>query len=126
LSIRHTERLAEAGREPSAGSVGDRGDNAFAETIDGLYKPFPNHLPREHVVIEAPTTCGCWGSDRIVKMGKDIPETREVIPRQWTVIQTVREKFTCRTCEKISQPCLICRYRACMNCCHGTGRPQLN
>lgn len=31
-------------------------------------------------------------------------ETLEVIPRQWKVIQTVREKFTCRCCEKISQP----------------------
>jgi transposase len=31
-------------------------------------------------------------------------ETLEVIPRQWKVIQTVREKFTCRQCEKISQP----------------------
>jgi transposase len=31
-------------------------------------------------------------------------DTLEVIPRQWKVIQTVREKFTCRSCEKISQP----------------------
>jgi transposase len=67
-------------------------------------KPFPEHLPRERVVIEAPTTCSCCGSDRIVKMGEDITETLEVIPRQWKVIQTVREKFTCRDCEKISQP----------------------
>jgi transposase len=37
-------------------------------------------------------------------MGEDITETLEVIPRQWKVIQTVREKFTCRECEKISQP----------------------
>lgn len=37
-------------------------------------------------------------------MGEDITETLEVIPRQWKVIQTVREKFTCRACEKISQP----------------------
>ena len=37
-------------------------------------------------------------------MGEDITETLEVIPRQWKVIQTVREKFTCRDCEKISQP----------------------
>jgi transposase len=56
------------------------------------------------VVIEAPTACSCCGSDRIVKMGEDITETLEVIPRQWKVIQTVREKFTCRACEKISQP----------------------
>jgi transposase len=67
-------------------------------------KPFPENLPREGVVVEAPTTCSCCGSDRIVKMGEDITETLEVIPRQWKVIQTVREKFTCRDCEKISQP----------------------
>jgi transposase len=69
-----------------------------------MRKAFPAHLPRERVVIEAPTSCSCCGSDRIVKMGEDITETLEVIPRQWKVIQTVREKFTCRTCEKISQP----------------------
>ena len=67
-------------------------------------KPFPEHLPRERVVIAAPTSCTCCGSERIVKMGEDITETLEVIPRQWKVIQTVREKFTCRACEKISQP----------------------
>jgi transposase InsO family protein len=38
LSIKHTERLAEAGVEPSVGSVGDSYDNALAETINGLYK----------------------------------------------------------------------------------------
>jgi putative transposase len=38
LSIRYTERLAEAGIKPSVGSVGDSYDNALAETINGLYK----------------------------------------------------------------------------------------
>ncbi len=38
LSIRYTERLAEAGVEPSVGSVGDSYDNAFVETINGLLK----------------------------------------------------------------------------------------
>ncbi|WP_097374434.1 IS3 family transposase [Pacificitalea manganoxidans] len=38
LSIRYTERLGEAGIEPSVGSVGDSYDNALAETINGLYK----------------------------------------------------------------------------------------
>lgn len=38
LSIRCTERLAEAGTEPSVGSVGDSYDNALAETINELYK----------------------------------------------------------------------------------------
>lgn len=67
-------------------------------------KPFPEHLLRERVVIEAPTSCGGCGSARIVKMGEDITQALEVIPRQWKVIQTVREKFTCRDCERISQP----------------------
>ena len=38
LSIRYTERLAEAGIEPSVGSVGDSYDNALAETVIGLFK----------------------------------------------------------------------------------------
>ena len=38
VSINYTERLAEAGIEPSVGSVGDSYDNALAETINGLYK----------------------------------------------------------------------------------------
>ena len=38
VSIRYSERLAEAGVEPSVGSKGDSYDNALAETINGLYK----------------------------------------------------------------------------------------
>ncbi len=38
ISIKHTERLADAGIEPSVGSIGDGYDNALAETINGLYK----------------------------------------------------------------------------------------
>jgi transposase len=67
-------------------------------------KPFPEHLPRERVVIAAPSNCPCCGSAKLAKLGEDITETLEVIPRQWKVIQTVREKFTCRECEKITQP----------------------
>ena len=66
-------------------------------------KPFPEHLPRERVVIPAPEVCDCCGSGRLAKLGEDVTETLEVIPRQWKVVQTVREKFTCRDCEKISQ-----------------------
>src|SRR5205085_6433775 len=66
-------------------------------------QPFPEHLPRERVVVPGPTTCLCCGSARLRKLGEDITETLEVIPRQWKVIQHVREKYTCRDCEKISQ-----------------------
>ncbi|ULL01885.1 IS66 family transposase [Bradyrhizobium sp. I71] len=67
-------------------------------------KPFPEHLPRERVVIPAPESCPCCGSSRLSKLGEDITETLEVIPRQWKVIQTLREKFACRGCETITQP----------------------
>ena len=46
----------------------------------------------------------CCGSEKLSKIGEDVTETLAVIPRQWKVIQTVCEKFTCRHCEKISQP----------------------
>jgi hypothetical protein len=49
-------------------------------------KPFPAHLPRERVVIAA---------NKLLKLGEDITETLEVVPRQWKVIQTVREKVSC-------------------------------
>lgn len=65
---------------------------------------FPEHLPRERVVIAPPTACSCCGGTRLRKMGEDVTKTLESIPRQWKVIETVREKFTCRDCEKISQP----------------------
>ena len=66
-------------------------------------KPFPAHLPRERVVVPGPTECACCGSKRLAKLGEDVTERLEVVPRQWKVVQTVREKFTCRDCEKISQ-----------------------
>ncbi len=65
--------------------------------------PLPPHLPRERVVIPGPTACPCCNG-RLVKLGETITETLEVIPRQWKVVQTVREKFSCRTCETITQP----------------------
>src|SRR5438874_2058731 len=67
-------------------------------------KPFPDHLPRERVVIAAPESCPCCGSTKLSKLGEDVTETLEVIPRQWKVIQTVRERFSCRNCETITQP----------------------
>src|SRR5204862_7462215 len=67
-------------------------------------EPFPDHLPRERVVVAAPERCPCCGSSKLSKLGEDITETLEVIPRQWKVIQTVREKFSCRECGTIMQP----------------------
>ncbi|WP_414655901.1 IS66 family transposase [Frateuria sp.] len=66
-------------------------------------KPFPAHLPRERVVVPGPTVCACCGGARLARLGETITESLEVVPRQWKVIQHVREKFTCRDCEAISQ-----------------------
>ena len=64
---------------------------------------FPDHLPRERVVIDPPTACACCGGHRLRKLGEDVTQTLEMQPRQWKVIETVREKFSCRDCEKITQ-----------------------
>ncbi|OYY83966.1 MAG: IS66 family transposase [Rhizobiales bacterium 17-65-6] len=67
-------------------------------------KPFPEHLPRERIIVPSPESCPCCGSGRLVKLGEDVTETLEVVPRQWKVIQTVRERFSCRACEALTQP----------------------
>ena len=67
-------------------------------------QPFPEHLPRERIVVPGPTACDCCGGSRLRKLGETVTETLEVIPRQWKVVCHVREKMTCRDCEKISEP----------------------
>ena len=67
-------------------------------------RAFAAHLPRERVVIPAPEFCPCCGSAKLSKVGEDVTETLEAIPRRWKVVQTVREKFSCRACETITQP----------------------
>ena len=49
-------------------------------------KPFPAHLPRERVVLPGPDACACCGSRRLAKLGEDVTETLEVVPRQWKVV----------------------------------------
>ncbi len=64
----------------------------------------PDHLPRRRIVHPAPTSCPCCGSNKLSKIGEDVTETLDVVPRQWFVTEHVREKFSCRSCEKITQP----------------------
>lgn len=66
-------------------------------------KPWPSNIERERAIVEAPCTCFHCGSDRLSKLGEDMTETLEEIPRRFKVIETVREKFTCRECGCISQ-----------------------
>ena len=66
-------------------------------------RPLPEHLPRERIVYPSPSACPCCGGV-LHKLGEDVTEMLELIPRQWKVIQHVREKFSCRACEAITQP----------------------
>jgi transposase len=66
-------------------------------------RPLPEHLPRERIVYPAPAACPCCGG-ALRKLGEDVTESLECEPRRWKVIQHVREKFSCRSCETISQP----------------------
>ena len=66
-------------------------------------RPLPDHLPRERVVLPSPQACPCCGG-RLRKLGEDVTETLERVPARWKVVQYVREKMTCRSCEAIAQP----------------------
>jgi transposase len=103
-AVRGLEATATKG-DLAAEALGARPVAAPArERRRAVRKPFPAHLPRERIVVAAPVCCEACGSGRIVKLGEDVTETLEVIPRRWKVVQTVREKFTCQDCERISQP----------------------
>jgi len=54
-------------------------------------KPFPEHLPRERVVIAAPESCPCCGSTRLSKLGEDITETLEVIRKRQADLSITRK-----------------------------------
>jgi len=112
-SARLIEQLALEFEELEAGATEDElaAEVAVAKTtsVRGFTRKrparntFPDHLPRERMVIDPPTACECCGGNRLRKLGEDVTRTLETQPRRWKVIETVREKFTCRDCEKITQ-----------------------
>ena len=88
---------------PSGGGTGEDAGAAFERR-----RPVAQALPRASAARaggdRSADGCRCCGSAGSSKLGEDVTETLEVIPRQWKVIQTVREKFACRDCERITQP----------------------
>jgi transposase len=112
-SARLVDQLSLTFEELEAGATEDEltAESAVAKTttVVGFTRKrperntFPDHLPRERVVIDPPTACECCGGSRLRKLGEDVTRTLETQPRQWKVIETVREKFSCRDCEKITQ-----------------------
>jgi transposase len=66
-------------------------------------RPLPDDLPVERIVEPAPCACGKCGSTRLHKLGEVISKTLECEPRRWKIIEHVREKFSCRDCEAITE-----------------------
>ncbi|KDU97058.1 hypothetical protein GLUCORHAEAF1_17375 [Komagataeibacter rhaeticus AF1] len=58
-------------------------------------QPLRADLPRERIVIPAPTQCPCCGSDRLSKLGESVTETLEVIPRQFKMGWTASMRHQC-------------------------------
>ena len=94
------EDLEEAAAEIAAA------DPVTVETIDRrrpARRPLPDHLPRQRVVHPGPEACPCCGGTAFSKLGEDVTETLERVPASWRVVQHVRERFSCRACETITQ-----------------------
>jgi transposase len=66
-------------------------------------RPLPDHLPVERNVEPPPCACGKCGSQRLHKLGEVVSKTLECEPRRWKIIEHVREKFSCRDCEAITE-----------------------
>jgi transposase len=103
------EDQAEAEQAASDAAQATQVDEAPTQAVQAFTRrkparrPLPEHLPRERVVYPMPAACPCCGG-ALHKLGEDVTETLELVPRQWKVIQHVREKHSCRSCEKITQP----------------------
>jgi transposase len=67
-------------------------------------RDFPAGLPTERIVIPAATNCPCCGSDNLSKLGENVTRTLETVPARHKIIETVRERFSCRSCQSITQP----------------------
>jgi putative transposase len=79
VGIRYTERLAEAGIEPSVGSVGDSYDNALAETINGPWRSF------ETVEFATLTWVDWFNNRRLLQPIGNIPPA-EAVARYYAMI----------------------------------------
>jgi transposase len=66
-------------------------------------RKLPDNLPIERIVEPAPCACGKCGGARLRKLGEEVTKTLECEPRRWKIIVHVREKFTCRDCDSVTE-----------------------
>src|SRR5579864_6303279 len=98
------EELVAAAGEDDAKAEAERVQVQSFTRRQATRRNFPPDLPRRRIVHPSPTCCPCCGGTKLSKIGEDITETLDVVPRQWFVTEHVREKFSCRSCETITQP----------------------
>jgi transposase len=103
LELQLEELAAEAGEEAARAAAARIQVQGFTRR-PATRRSFPEHLPRRRIVHPVPTSCPCCGGTKLSKIGEDVTETLDVVPRQWFVTEHVREKFSCRSCETITQP----------------------
>jgi transposase len=103
LELQLEELAAAAGEDETKAEPGGVEVQGFMRR-PATRRNFPADLPRRRIVHPAPSACPCCGSTKLSKIGEDVTETLDVVPRQWFVTEHVREKFSCRACEKITQP----------------------
>src|SRR5579864_4276013 len=98
------EELVAAAGEDDAKAEAERVQVQSFTRRQATRRNFPPDLPRRRIVHPSPTCCPCCGGTKLSKIGEDITETLDVVPRQFFVTEHVREKFSCRSCETITQP----------------------
>jgi transposase len=104
LELQLDELVASAEEAKAAAAIATKVQaTADAEREKPARRPLPDHLPRERVVHAAPCACRHCGSGRIRKLGENSTETLERVPAHWKVVTHVRETFTCRDCERITE-----------------------
>lgn len=103
LELQLEELAAAAGEDETKADAARVTVQSFTRR-EATRRNFPAELPRRRIVHPAPTCCPGCGGTKLSKIGEDVTETLDVVPRQWFVTEHVREKFSCRSCETITQP----------------------
>ncbi|MGE0039484.1 MAG: IS66 family transposase [Xanthobacteraceae bacterium] len=103
MELQLEELAAAQGEDQSGAGTATVQVQSFARQ-KAVRRNFPADLPRRRIVHAAPVACPCCGGTKLSKIGEDVTETLDVVPRQWFVTEHVREKFSCRSCATITQP----------------------
>ena len=98
--LEETQAVAEAKSETAAPEAAKK---RRARAPRGPRK-LPDNLPVERIIEPAPCACGKCGGLRLRRLGEVVTKTLECEPRRWKIIEHVREKFSCRDCEAITEP----------------------